>query len=72
MTESNESAKHLIKEFEQVLEQEDVTAEKLKNYLYNREKSDTTIKNLLLGMHEIQAKKRQIHRKLRGISNTIH
>ena len=72
MTENKESAKRLIREFENIIKQEDMVTGKLKDYLYNRESDKTSFKDLYLKMHEIQSEKRKIHKKFRDARVTIH
>ncbi|GAB1270311.1 hypothetical protein NBRC116493_35650 [Aurantivibrio infirmus] len=72
MTVVKENAKQIIKEFEEVIKQEDLVGAKLKDYLYSREFDGTSFKDLFLNMQEIQSKKRQLHRKLRSIRNNLH
>ncbi len=73
MTVVKENAKQIIKEFEEVIKQEDLVGAKLKDYLYSREVDGTPfIKDLFLDMQEIKSKKRQLHRKLRSILNNLH
>ena len=72
MTKHKESAKRLIKKFEEVIKQEDLLAGKIKDHLYNREINDTPIRNLVLDMHELQSQKRKLHKDLRKLRKTIH